>query len=39
MQVTPELELGPTLEIVFDPVRDPDKDIVIVWGLRARIAL
>ena len=39
VQLTPEIEIGPTLEIVFDPVRNPDDDTVYVWGFRTRIAL
>ncbi|MDH3830549.1 MAG: carbohydrate porin [Gammaproteobacteria bacterium] len=39
VQLTPEIEIGPTLEVVFDPVRNPDDDTVYVWGFRARIAL
>ena len=39
VQLTPEIQIGPTLEIVFDPVRNPDDDTIYVWGLRTRIAL
>jgi len=39
VQLTPEIEIGPTLEIVFDPVRNPDDDTIYVWGFRTRIAL
>lgn len=39
VQMTPEIQVGPTLEVIFDPVRNPDKDTVFVWGIRARIAL
>ena len=39
VQLTPEIEIGPTLDVVFDPVRNPDDDTVYVWGFRARIAL
>jgi porin len=39
VQLTPEIQVGPTFEVVFDPVRHPDKDTVFVWGIRARIAL
>lgn len=39
VQLTPEIEVGPALEVIFDPVRNPDHDTVYVWGLRARIAL
>ena len=39
VQLTPEIQVGPTLEIIFDPVRNPDEDTVYVWGFRARFAL
>jgi porin len=39
VQLTPEIQIGPTLEVVFDPVRNQDEDTVTVWGLRARVAL
>ncbi len=38
VQLTPEIEVGPTLEVIFDPVRNPDKDTIFIWGLRSRIA-
>jgi porin len=38
VQLTPEIEVGPTLEVIFDPVRNPDKDTVFIWGFRTRIA-
>ncbi len=39
VQLTPEIEIGPTLEVIFDPVRNPDDETVYVWGFRTRIAL
>jgi carbohydrate-selective porin OprB len=39
VQLTPEIEIGPTLEVIFDPVHNPDDDTVYVWGFRTRIAL
>jgi porin len=39
VQLTPEIQIGPTLEVIFDPVRNPDDDTVYVWGFRTRIAL
>ena len=39
VQLTPEIEIGPTLEVIFDPVRNPDDDTVYVLGFRTRIAL
>jgi len=38
VQLTPEIQVGPTLEAIFDPVRSPDDDTVFVWGFRTRIA-
>jgi porin len=37
VQMTPEIQVGPTFQIIFDPVRNPDKDRVYVWGIRTRI--
>ncbi len=39
VQLTPEIQIGPTLSVIFDPVRNPDKDTIYVWGFRSRIAL
>jgi porin len=39
VQLTPEIQVGPTFEVIFDPVRNPDEDTVFVWGLRARVEL
>ena len=39
VQVTPEIQVGPTLQVIFDPVRNPDEDTVYVWGIRARIEI
>jgi porin len=39
VQVTPEISVGPTLQAIFDPVRNQDEDTVFVWGIRARMAL
>jgi porin len=38
VQLTPEIEVGPTLEVIFDPVRNQDDDTVFVGGFRTRIA-
>ena len=38
VQVTPQIEVGPTFQVIFDPVRNPDEDTVSVWGIRTRIA-
>jgi hypothetical protein len=39
VQVTPEIQFGPTFQFIFDPVRNPDEDTGSVWGIRARFAL
>ena len=38
-QLTPEIQVGPTLSVIFDPVRNPDEDRITVWGFRTRINL
>jgi porin len=37
VQVTPEIAVSPTLQVIFDPVRNPDEDQVLVLGLRTRL--
>jgi porin len=37
VQMTPEIQVGPTLQLIFDPVRNQDKNTVSVWGIRTRI--
>jgi porin len=37
VQLTPQIQFGPTLGIVFDPVDNPEEDTVCVVGLRTRI--
>ena len=39
VQVTPEIQFGPTLHNVWDPVSNPENDTVVVWGMRARVVL
>jgi porin len=38
IQVTPEFTVGPTVQVVFDPPRNPDDDVLFVGGIRSRIA-
>lgn len=38
VQVTPEIQLGPTVEVVINPIRNPDEGTVVVYGFRARVA-
>ena len=38
VQLTPQIQIGPTLSVIFDPVRNPDEDRITVWGLRTRVA-
>ena len=37
VQLTPQIEVGPTFGIVFDPVSNPEEDTVYVGGIRTRI--
>ena len=37
VQLTPEIQIGPTLEVIFNPVRNPNDDTIYVWGIRSRI--
>jgi porin len=39
VQLTPKTQIGPTFEVIFDPVVHPDEDTVFLWGFRTRIAL
>jgi porin len=39
VQVTPEISISPVLQVVFDPVRNPDENTVFVWGIRVRVNL
>ncbi len=36
VQVTPEIAVSPTLQVIFDPVRNPFEDTVYVGGVRTR---
>jgi porin len=37
VQLTPEIQIGPTFEIIFNPVRNPDRNTIFVGGFRTRI--
>ncbi len=37
VHVTPEIAMSPTLQVIFDPVRNPDEDVVSVLGIRTRL--
>ena len=37
VQVTPEIQIGPTYQVIFDPVRNLEEDTVYLWGIRSRI--
>ena len=39
LQLTPQIEFGPTLGMVFDPVSNPEESTVYVGGLRVRFFL
>jgi len=36
VQVTPQVALSPTVQMVIDPVRNQDEDVVWIMGLRTR---
>jgi len=36
VQVTPQIAMSPTVQMVIDPVRNQDEDVVWVFGLRTR---
>lgn len=38
VQLTPELEFGPALQVVFNPVNHPTDDTVVVGAIRTRFA-
>jgi len=38
VQVTPEIALSPTFQLIIDPVRNPDEDAVVIMGIRSRFA-
>lgn len=38
IQVTPQIQFGPTLGFVFDPVNNPVEDTVYLLGLRGRVS-
>ena len=38
VQVTPRFAVSPTLQLIIDPVRNPDEDTVVVLGVRSRFA-
>ena len=39
LQVLPSLSLTPDIQVVVDPALEPGRDVVAVFGLRARVAL
>ncbi len=36
VQVTPQVAVSPTLQVIFDPVRNPDDDEIFTLGIRTR---
>ena len=38
VQVTPQISVSPTLQLIIDPVRNPDEDEIWVLGFRSRFA-
>lgn len=39
IQLTPEMQLSPTFQVIIDPVRNDSEDVVYVWGIRTRIEI
>ncbi len=37
IHLTPEIAVSPTLQAIFDPARNPNKDEIYVAGIRARL--
>ena len=35
-QVLPNLALTPSVQLILDPARNPDKDAIAVFGIRGR---
>jgi len=38
VQVTPQVAISPTLQVVIDPVRNPNEDEIFTLGIRTRFA-
>ena len=38
VQVTPQVAISPTLQVVIDPVRNPNEDEIFTMGIRTRFA-
>jgi porin len=36
VQLSPRFAVTPTLQLIIDPVRNPDEDVVVVLGIRTR---
>jgi len=36
--VTPQVAISPTLQVVIDPVRNPNEDEIFTLGIRTRLA-
>jgi porin len=36
VEVTPQIAVSPTLQLILNPVRNPDKDVVWILGVRSR---
>jgi len=37
LQLTPELQLTPDIEFIVNPSFNPTEDLIVVFGLRARL--
>lgn len=38
MQLTPRLAITPNVQLIIDPARNPDEDVIGVFGIRSRLA-
>ena len=38
VQLTPEIQIGPIVQVIFDPVNNADEDTVVVGGFRTRLS-
>ncbi len=39
IHLTQHIAFSPTLQIIFDPVRNPNEDEIFIWGARLRLVL
>jgi porin len=39
VQMTPEIAISPSFQVIFNPVRNSDEDTIYIWGIRTRIEI